>query len=292
MLRFLLFAVLVALSTSLSAQKIRTASGSYTYHVPSDVPKEQAERIAFDRLRVQILADNFGRLVSSTNFTNVSNTNGDSSVSTLTFGESEVKGEWLETVGKPKYTYIMDEQGGLIITISATGKIREITTPPIAFKAKLLRNATDDVFESYEYKENDRLYMSFHSPVAGYLSVYIFDGESDVYRMLPYSNQEVESMPIEANKRYAFFSLRDTSTGISTDLIDEYMLSCSKRIEYNRVYIIFSPNKFIKPVDSFGKNVDDPRVLKFEDFQKWLTKYRKMDPSMCVDIKDISINKN
>ena len=68
----------------------------------------------------------------------------------------------------------------------------------------MLRNATDDVFESDSFKENDRLYMSFHSPVAGYLTVYIFDGESDVYRMLPYSNQEIEAMPVEANKRYVF----------------------------------------------------------------------------------------
>ena len=110
--------------------------------------------------------------------------------------------------------------------------------------------------------------------------------------MLPYSNQEIESMPVEANKRYVFFSLKDTKTGVSPDLIDEYLLSCSRRIEYNRIYVIFSPNKYIKPVDSFGKNVDDPRVLKFDDFQKWLTKYRKSDPSMCVDLKDIAINKN
>lgn len=292
MFRFLLFAVLMILPMGLSAQKVRTASGSYTYYVPSNVPKEQAERIAFDRLKVQILADEFGTLVSSTNYTHIENTNGKSSVNFASFGESEVKGEWLETVGTPKYSYLMDEQGGLVITVSATGKVREITTPPIDFKAKLLRNATEDVFESDSFKENDRLYMSFQSPVAGYLTVYIFDGENDVYRMLPYSNQEIESMPVEANKRYVFFSLKDTKTGVSPDLIDEYLLSCSKRVEYNRVYVIFSPNKYIKPVDSFGKNVDDPRVLKFDDFQKWLTKYRKSDPSMCVDLKDIAINKN
>lgn len=292
MFRFLLFAVLMILPMGLSAQKVRTASGSYTYYVPSNVPKEQAERIAFDRLKVQILADEFGTLVSATNYTHTENTNGKSSVNFVSFGESEVKGEWLETVGTPKYSYLMDEQGGLVITVSATGKVREITTPPIDFKAKLLRNATEDVFESDSFKENDRLYMSFQSPVAGYLTVYIFDGENDVYRMLPYSNQEIESMPVEANKRYVFFSLKDTKTGVSPDLIDEYLLSCSKRVEYNRVYVIFSPNKYIKPVDSFGKNVDDPRVLKFDDFQKWLTKYRKSDPSMCVDLKDIAINKN
>ena len=292
MFRFLLFAVLMILPMGLSAQKVRTASGSYTYYVPSNVPKEQAERIAFDRLKVQILADEFGTLVSATNYTHTENTNGKSSVNFVSFGESEVKGEWLETVGTPKYSYLMDEQGGLVITVSATGKVREITTPPIDFKAKLLRNATEDVFEGDSFKENDRLYMSFQSPVAGYLTVYIFDGENDVYRMLPYSNQEIESMPVEANKRYVFFSLKDTKTGVSPDLIDEYLLSCSKRVEYNRVYVIFSPNKYIKPVDSFGKNMDDPRVLKFDDFQKWLTKYRKSDPSMCVDLKDIAINKN
>lgn len=276
----------------LSAQKIQTASGSYTYFVPANVPKEQAEIIAFTRLKTQIIADNFGTLVSSSNFTNVSNAGSKLSMEFFTFGESEVKGEWIETIVAPKYKYGIDEQGGLIITVSATGKIRELTSPPIEFKSKLLRNATEDVFESSEFKENDKLYMSFQSPVAGYLSVYLFDGNTDVYRMLPYSNQTDESLLIVANKRYAFFSLKDSGTGISDELIDEYILSCSKRVEYNRVYIIFSPNKYIKPIDYSSKSVDSPKMLTFEDFHKWLTKCRKLDPKMSVEIKDISINKN
>ena len=292
MLLIFLIVAFLSLPMGLSAQKIQTASGSYTYFVPSNIPREQAEIIAFNRLRTQIIADNFGTLVSSSNFTNISNSGNKSSVKFLTFGESEVKGEWIETIGTPKYTYDIDKQGGMIITISATGKIRELKYPPIEFKSKLLRNATEDVFESYDFKENDKLYMSFHSPVAGYLSVYLFDGNTDVYRMLPYSNQNDPSLSIEANRRYAFFSLKNSNTGISDDLIDEYILSCSKRVEYNRVYIIFSPNKYIKPVDSQSNNIDSPRVLSFEDFHKWLSKCRKLDPSMCVEIKDISISKN
>ena len=290
MWRFISLVVLLMLPIWLSAQKVRTASGSYTYFVPSNVPTEKAELIAFERLRTQIIADNFGRLVSSSNFTNISNSTQGSVVNVMTIGESEVKGEWLETVGVPKYTYGMDEHGGLIITVQATGRIREITTPPIEFDAKLLRNGTTEEYEAYDFKENDKLYLSFKSPVAGYVAIFLYDGNSEVYRMLPYSNQADESIPIVGNKEYIFFSLKNAGD-IADELIDEYILSCSKRVEYNRVYIIFSTQKIIKPMDTSATNSDSPRVLTFEAFQKWLTKCRKLDSGMRVDIKDISIAK-
>lgn len=290
MLFIFILIALLSLPMGLSAQKMQTASGSYTYHVPSNIPIEQAEIIAFNRLKTQLIAEKFGTLVSSSNFTSISHSDNKSSIKFLTFGENEVKGEWIETIGSPKYTYNIDEQGGVILTISATGKIRELKYPPIEFKSKLLRNATEDVFESYEFKEDDKLYMSFQSPIAGYLSVYLFDGNAEVYRMLPYSNQADKSLLIEANKRYVFFSLKEVGGGISEDLIDEYILSCSKRVEYNRVYIVFSPTKYITPID-YSKNADFPKMLSFEEFQKWLTKHRKLDPRMSVEIKDISINK-
>ncbi|MBR2352733.1 MAG: DUF4384 domain-containing protein [Alistipes sp.] len=284
--------LLALVCPSVSAQRVRTASGTYTYYVPGNVTKERAEIIAFDRLRVQIIAEHFGTIVGSSNFTHIENESGRTNSQFVSIGESEVKGEWIETVGRPKYSYAADSDGNLIVSVSATGRIRELVSTPVDFTAYLLRNGITEQYASEDFKENDKLYMQFASPIAGYLAVFLCDGEGNVYRMLPYSGQNDEAMHIEKDKSYTFFSLNNADYGVSPDLIDEYMLSCSKRVEYNRIYIIFSPKNFTRPIDGPHDSPESLRVLSYEAFQKWLVRNRVHDSSMRVAVKNITINKS
>ena len=66
-------------------------------------------------------------------------------------------------------------------------------------------------------------------------------------------------------------------------------MTCSREIEYNDIYIIFSPNAFTKA--NTNESTEDvlPRQLSFEDFQKWLVKLRKIDKEAIVNNKQISI---
>lgn len=270
------------------SQKMKTVEGEYTYHAPENVTLEEAKRIALDRAKIQALADAFGTIVSQTNATHVQNRNGSSDIDFLSIGGSEVKGEWIETIGEPQYD-ISYEQGMLVVKVSVRGKAREIVSAQIDIKAKVLRNGTEDKFESDEFRDGDDLYLSFVSPVSGYLAVYLVDDERKAYCLLPYQNQEDGNFRIKSNKRYFFFSEKEAEKEL-IHLVDEYTMTCSKETERNTIYLVFSPNAFAKACDnSVSENL--PRELDYADFQKWITGQRKHDESMTTRIFPIILKK-
>ena len=284
-----LILLLLLLPVTLRAQKVLKVTGEYVYYAPSSVTLDQAKQIALDRAKVQLIADEFGTIVGSTNITRIENTNGSSDIQMLTLGESEVKGEWLETIGNPIYE-IGYENDMLFVKVSISGRIREVVSATIDVKAKLLRNGTEDKFEGYEFRTGDDMFLSFRSPADGYLTVYLYDGEDTVFCLLPYQNQLVGQIPISANRQYLFFSC-EKHQDIPVNLVDEYVLTTSKDIELNRMYVIFSPNHFSKAVDQFGGTVETPRMLSWGEFQKWMSKCRRQDTQMIVNVKDIVIRK-
>lgn len=278
-LRFILLVIVALGFTSMQvfAQKMKTVEGEYTYHAPENVTLENAKRIALDRAKIQALADAFGTIVSQSNSTRMENRNGESSTDFLSIGDSEVKGEWIETIGEPKYS-IFYEQNMLVVKVSVKGKAREIVSAGIDFKAKILRNGTEDKFESDTFRSGDDLYISFQSPVSGYIAVYLIDTDGKAFCLLPYRNQESGQFPVKANQRYVFFSIKDAPTNLRP-YVDEYTMTCSRSSEINQLYVIFSPQPFTKAVDSVSDNTL-PRELEVGDFQRWLVKGRKSDINM------------
>ncbi len=288
-MRHLSLIFLLTLTSTVFAQKMKTVEGEYTYHAPENVTVEQARRTALDRAMIQALADEFGTIVSQSNATRVENRNGHSDIDFLSIGGSEVKGEWIETIGEPIYN-IRYEGDMLIVTCKVKGKAREIISAGIDFLAKILRNGTEDKFESDQFRSGDDLYLSFTSPVSGYLAVYLVDADGQAFCLLPYRNQTDGIYPIEAYRRYLFFNMKEASQN-ERSYVDEYVMTCERSSEQNQIYVIFSPNQFTKAVDN-QPNTDLPRELKFEDFQKWLVKCRKYDKEMNMRIKPITINRH
>lgn len=280
----LLLSILVTLPVF--SQKMKTVEGEYTYHAPENVTLEEAKRMALDRAKIQALADAFGTIVSQTNATHVQNRNGSSDIDFLSIGGSEVKGEWIETVGEPQYD-ISYKQGMLVVKVSVKGKAREIVSAQIDIKAKVLRNGTEDKFESDEFRDGDDLYLSFVSPVSGYLAVYLVDAEQKAYCLLPYRSQTDGIYKVEANRRYVFFNIKEAPPQ-ERQYVDEYVMTCSRSSEYNQIYVIFSPQPFAKAADNASAETL-PRELNYKELQKWLTKYRKKDKSMNVIKKSIII---
>ncbi len=74
-------------------------------------------------------------------------------------------------------------------------------------------------------------------------------------------------------------------------MVEEYILTSEKIVEYNQLYIIFSPNEFTKGNDNLTSIVY-PRELNFTDFNRWLTNCRNHDNDLQVEIKTIEIRKN
>lgn len=284
----LLLILLLVIPLPAFSQKMRTVKGEYTYHAPENVTLEEAKRTALDRAKIQALADVFGTIVSQTNATRMENHNGISDVDFFSIGGSEVKGEWIETIGQPNYD-ISYEQGMLVVKVSVKGKAREIVSAQIDIKVKVLRNGTDDKFESDEFRDGDDLYLSFISPVSGYLAVYLVDSKT-AYSLLPYRSQTDGIYKVEANRRYLFFNIKEAPMQ-ERQCVDEYVMTCSRSSEHNQIYVIFSPQPFAKAADNaLAERL--PRELGVDDFQKWLVRCRKQDTGMTAKHKQIIILKD
>ena len=285
----LLFSVCFMMGMSLVAvaQKTERVTATYTYYAPEEVSIAEARRVALQRAQLQAIADAFGTIVTQTNATTVKNENGKSDVSLLSLGASEVKGEWLRTDGEPEYE-IAYEDGMLAVTVRVKGVIREIVNAAVDFQARVLCNGTEDRFEQDRFRNGDDLYLSFQSPVDGYLTVYLLDAEGTAYCLLPYRGDTGGRVAVKGNRRYVFFSVDDVPAG-EQGMVDEYVMTCGNGKELNQIYVIFSPQLFTKAVDYAGEGLQ-PRELPYEEFQQWLFDCRKQDREMRVEVKHIVIS--
>lgn len=272
-------------------QKIRTINGEYVYYAPENVSVEQAKNTALQRAQIKALADAFGTIVSQSFSTLTNSINGESIVNYSSLGNSDVKGEWIETIGEPKYA-ISYLEGMLVVSCKVKGKAREIESAQIEFDAKILCNGVEEKHESDCFKNNDELYLSFQSPADGYIAVYLIDAFEKVYCIMPYRSDSDGKVKLKANKKYIFFNSDLSEPLYHKSMVDEYVMQCGEESEVNYIYIIYSPNSFVKANDN--QTVSDgqlelPRELSLKDFRKWLAKNRMRDKDMQVDIRSITI---
>lgn len=272
------------------AQRVKEVSADYTYITTADVSVAEAKRVALERARIQALADEFGTIVSQTNTTQVHNTSaGQSSLDFLSLGSSEVKGEWLQDTRSPEYEIKFDGDN-LIVHVTVSGKAREIVSAATDVYAAILRNGKERKFEGDEFHDGDDLYLLFKSPVAGYAAVYLVDDAGTAYCLLPYSGDTDGRQPVEAGREYLFFDPDKAGDATLAAITDELTITCSKAMEHNEIYIIFSATPFVKAQDD---RTDErlPRSLPAGDFRRWLTKNRVKDKDMVVINRLIKVTK-
>lgn len=272
------------------AQKIAKVSATYTYYAPETMSVEEAKRTALDRAKIQAIADEFGTVVSQSTSTVVTNKNGQSDTQFFSLGGSDVKGEWIETIGEPVYD-LKFENHFLVVVCSVKGKAREIIHAKIDFIAKPLRNGTELRFEDVNFRNGDDLYLYFESPTDGYLAVYLLDELTQtVYCILPYKAQALSAYHVLANKKYVMFS-REKADKLERPFVDEYTLSCDNDKEFNTLYILFSPNDIGKR-NGFDSSIEDkPDNITLLNFKKWLGKVLSNDRSLQFQEINITISK-
>lgn len=274
------------------AQRVQTATGMYTFYAPMTITPAQAELAAIDRTKIDIIEKAFGTVVGVSNYTTVVNQGDNSQVSFLSLGESEVQGEWLETIGKPTIRHDFADNMQ-VITVTLTGRIREIKTAKTDIDAKILRNGITDKYESAQFKDGDDFYVSFETPVNGYVAIYLYD-LSGVNRLLPMKHSGHPAYFVSAGTKYVFFAdgisqLSDLEKKNLSTIHSDYGLTCNGESEVNRIYVVFSPNQFTTPRDELPDVASAPATLSFEDFQHWLSRSRKRDKDMSIRIRDIII---
>lgn len=280
----LLFSAITLLTVH--AQKTSTVRGEYVYYAPENVTLEVARQTALERAKLEAISKAFGAIVSRSNTTQISNNKTKSNIEFHSFGGSEVRGEWIETIGRPEY-HISYEKETLVVRAVVKGKIREIVSSDIDVKTYVLRNGIEDKFEDSFFYSGDDLFVSFQSPIKGYLAIYLVDSGNRVQCLLPYHSQQEGIYTILPNKRYVLFNTKEADPS-ERMIVEEYTMNCSSTTEQNLLYTIFSPNIFFKAVDySYEKNL--PRELGFQDFQKWLSKCRSRDLKMYVNVTPITI---
>lgn len=278
---------------SASAQSERVVKGEFVYHTPENVSLVEAKKIALEQARLNALAGEFGTIVEQANFTYMQNVEENSYTNFVSLGSSDVKGEWIEDTNAPQYD-IQYLGESLIITCRVCGKAREVVSSKTDIQARVLRNGTDDKYESSQFKNGDDLFVSFRSPVKGYLAIYLVEDDENVQCLLPYAQQQDGIYQVEANRRYVLFN-EDIAP---QDKVDEYILEAKNSLEHYQIYVVFSPNMFIKAVDDVsGRVVEEegiggfPRELSFKNFHKWLAKCRRHDKDMCLKKMMLTVRK-
>ena len=182
-LRLFCFSLMCLISISISAQKAKTVVGTYEYHAPKNISIEEADRIALERAKIQAIADEFGTVVSQSNFTSVNNRNGQSDIDFFSLGGSEVKGEWIETIGKPEFIRSFSDDGTITVRATVKGRIREIIHARANFQAKVLCNGTDLKFERNDFRPGDAVYTRLPLERIGAFAEYVAVTETAVAKM-------------------------------------------------------------------------------------------------------------
>lgn len=283
-LRIVFLVCLALLSDSEScdaAQKTVEVEGEYTYYIPFNVSRDKAEQTAMQRAMVSALAKEFGTLVSEISQLDMRSSKDGENVDFWSSASTLVKGEWLETIDKPEFIPFIDG-GDFAITCKIKGKAREISTALAELDIHIMANSTDSDAETNSFMDGDKLFMKFTSPIDGYLTVYLESEDGNVMRMLPFTDERTNSRNVEANKPYFFF--------VSTDGVEEqYRLNSEKQLERNNVFIVFSPNEYVKPIDYSPKEEMELRSLSSKAFRNWITKLRSADNKLQFIIKPITI---
>ena len=287
-LRSVIFCAAVLLSLDVSARKVKTVEGEYTFYAPENMSPAEARRVATDRAMIAAIANEFGTLVSQNSSSVVKNDGSETDNSFFSIGGSEVKGEWIRTIGSPRYT-ITYEQDMLVVKAWVKGEACEIETASIDLDVRTLRHAPDLKYETREFKDNDDIFLYFRSPENGYLAVFLLDETTaTVSLLLPYESSGLSSYPVKRGSPYIFFS-ENTCERSEAGEVENYVLMCSAEVEYNSIYVVFSPDKFTSPL-SDTRHLEVP-VISYEEFSKWLTRNRKHDKRMNVQTITVKINK-
>lgn len=275
---------LLLIPGSLLAADIVSVKGESTFYDDGTHSKVECERLALEQARIDALAKKFGTVVSQ-DILQTDRVQGNREKNDfLSLSSTEVRGEWVADEGDPIYTYDHDANANLIVTCVIKGKAKAIDNEAVQFNSQVLRNGTDSRNADINFKDGDSMFLDFQGSDDGYLAVFLEDEQKQVYQLLPYVNDQKTRIPVKKGTRYVFFS---PDFGLRGELVDELILTASYNTEYNRVYVLFSPEQFSAPV--MNREPGNLPWMKADDFTKWLVRTRKNDPKMGMKAMNLII---
>lgn len=288
---FLLFTLLsLPFGTNLFAQKNQKprearVKGTETIPVEKNMTMEQAEQLCIDMAKVAAIESEFGRVIFQGNSTYIENINTgkkiESDVRLVSIGNSFVNAEMIR-MDEPDCEFLQDDKGQFWVKCSVKGQAREILQPPIEFVATPL-DCPEPRCKEFDFYTDQRFYMHFKTPVDGFLSVYLADGDY-AYCLLPCNGLDGSTFEVKADEDYILFTEQ------------EFLLYTEKAFESDRLFLIFSENDYKKDIvekgESFSVDGEEfilPDNLKVENFQQWLSKLRSKRLDIQVKMVDVTI---
>lgn len=275
---FCLSLLCLAAGVAAQAQETKNVKGKYTltFDETENLTMSEAKQECVNRARCEAIKEAFGeRITSVSNMVDASR-DGKSLSQFVEETNLMSQAEWLGDTKEPRITTSLAD-GKIMVTAEVWGKVREITQSKIDFKWKVLCGGTADRNEGNVFNNKERLYVSFSSPSAGYLAIYLLDSSNkEASCLLPYKDNQTGQQRVYANHRYVFFDKDSDPDAIG------YRLTTKSGVELDQVVLIFSPNPFTKCSETGGDRLH-PNSLGIADFEKWLTRARSMDKDMVID---------
>ena len=275
------------------SQKTSLSKGQAKIRLEKDWTENQVIAKAREAAIVNAIENAFGSVVVEGNTLYVKNEqSGKANKSDIVFNSISnilVNGEWIKTV-EEKYTFTVEEDYRWIL-FNITGEVRELKKIPFSPEVHTLTcnqlKCSTEVFNS-----GQELILYFKAPKDGFVAIYLDDNQQ-TQKLLPYSVQANQStFRVEADKEYYFFySDKNNQNG----KVDEMELYTDKKIEQNRMFVLYSESDFSKPILSETTSNHNNELYKLPpfmasgSFQLWLQKTRSYNKQIELNIIDISI---
>lgn len=231
------------------------------------------------------IKDAFGTDIYEARTFDIENTNANGQISSSedykSVSRSFAKGVWLETTVEDCQAIVDDDRGDTWVRCTVEGKVMEIVTPQYDFEADPM-SCLDPGCKRTDFRGVNDFYLSFKSPVDGYVAVYLDFRKEDIVQFLQVSpNSSVAK--VKADQPYIFFK----NAG--------YELFTNEKQELDILYVIFSKTPFDKPMlqkaeedpESMARGITFPKQLSSRAFEQWLGKIRSQKPD--TQVKEIAI---
>ncbi len=242
-------------------------------------------KLAAEQARIDALAREFGTIVSQDIVQTDRIRTGRETNDVLAVSMTEVKGEWLGDTEEPRYEFSYDNDSNMVVSCTVKGTARAITNEAVSFETTALRNGIHSANADTRFRDGDDMYLYFLGSTDGYLTVWLEDESRTVYNLLPYPRDPKSEVRVKRYQEYTFFnsSLGKGMFGPEEELI----LTAPEETEYNRIYVVFSPNPYSRPAMSADAGLPS---LPSADFSKWLMRMRRNDPKMGVKAINLEIS--
>lgn len=269
----------------LGAPKTVVLTGEAVYYDNGHKSRAECMRLAAEQARIDALAHEFGTIVSQNLLQTDRIRSGRETNDLLALSMTEVKGEWLGDTEEPKYEISMDANNFMVVKCRVKGKARAISNESANFETHVLRNGTFAKNSDTRFVDGDDMYLYFLGSVDGYLSVWLEDESRTVYGLLPYPRDPKGEAFVKKYKEYTFFNPKREPGEFGPE--EALTMTAQDDVEYNRVFVVFSPNPYSRPPMSDAAGLPS---LPSDDFTKWLMKARRNDPRLGVKSINLEIS--